>query len=110
MQRPSHNETAKRVARMLGRRIENKSQDVIGEDQFGFRRGKETEVPSEILERKLRIREEICACFVAWQKVFDLINWSKLKQILNKTTRMKIDQQTVSGSECQSTTGPRGDI
>jgi hypothetical protein len=23
---------------------------------------------------------------------------------------MKIDQQTVSGSECQSTTGPRGDI
>ena len=57
MQGTSHNQTAKRVARMLGRRTENKSQDVIGEDQFGFRRGKETEVPSEmlrmILERKL---------------------------------------------------------
>jgi hypothetical protein len=32
--------TAKIVAKILGRRIENKIEDVLGEDQFRFRRGK----------------------------------------------------------------------
>jgi len=31
--------TAKRVAKRLRRRIEKKIEDVLGEDQFGFRRG-----------------------------------------------------------------------
>jgi len=31
--------TAKKIARMLRRRIERKIEDVLGEDQFGFRRG-----------------------------------------------------------------------
>ena len=34
--------TAKIVAKILRRRIENKIEDVLGEDQFGFRRGKGT--------------------------------------------------------------------
>jgi hypothetical protein len=34
--------TAKRVARILRRRIERKTEDALGEDQFGFRRGKGT--------------------------------------------------------------------
>ena len=46
MQRPSHNHliahTAKIVAKMLRRKIEKKIEDVLGEDQFGFRRGKGT--------------------------------------------------------------------
>jgi len=47
MQRPSHNQpyrahTAKIVAKILRRRIEKKIEDVLGEDQFGLRRGKET--------------------------------------------------------------------
>ena len=33
--------TAKIVAKILRRRIEKKIEDVLGEDQFGFRRGKE---------------------------------------------------------------------
>jgi hypothetical protein len=33
--------TAKIVARILRRRIERKNEDAVGEDQFGFRRGKE---------------------------------------------------------------------
>jgi hypothetical protein len=33
---------AKIVARILTRRIERKTEDVLGEDQFGFRRGKGT--------------------------------------------------------------------
>jgi len=45
IQRPSHSliaHTAKLVAKMLIRRIERKIVDVLGEDQFGFRRGKGT--------------------------------------------------------------------
>jgi hypothetical protein len=34
--------TAKIVTKILRRRIENKIEDVLGEDQFGFRRGKGT--------------------------------------------------------------------
>ena len=34
--------TAKIVAQILRRRIEKKIEDVLGEDQFGFRRGKGT--------------------------------------------------------------------
>jgi hypothetical protein len=34
--------TAKIVAKILRRRIERKIEDVLGEDQFGFRRGKGT--------------------------------------------------------------------
>jgi hypothetical protein len=34
--------TAKIVARILGRRIERKTEDALGEGQFGFRRGKGT--------------------------------------------------------------------
>jgi hypothetical protein len=33
--------TAKIVARILRRRVERKIEDCLGEDQFGFRRGKE---------------------------------------------------------------------
>jgi len=34
--------TAKIVAKILRRKIEKKIEDVLGEDQFGFRRGKGT--------------------------------------------------------------------
>jgi hypothetical protein len=34
--------TAKIVAKILRRKIERKIEDVLGEDQFGFRRGKRT--------------------------------------------------------------------
>ena len=38
-----------------------------------------------ISERTLRINEELCVCFVDWQKAFDRINWTKLMQILKET-------------------------
>jgi hypothetical protein len=34
--------TAKIIAKILKRRIESKIEDILGEDQFGFRRGKGT--------------------------------------------------------------------
>jgi hypothetical protein len=52
------------VAKILRRRIEKKIEDVLGEDQFGFRRGKGTRVVIGMLriisERTLEIDEEIC--------------------------------------------------
>ena len=44
MQRISQNQliahTAKIIAKILRRRMEKKIEDVLGQDQFGFRRGK----------------------------------------------------------------------
>jgi hypothetical protein len=33
----------------------------------------------------LDIDEELCACFIDWQKAFDHVNWTKLKHILKGT-------------------------
>jgi hypothetical protein len=38
-----------------------------------------------ISERNLDISEEICVCFIDWQKAFDRVKWSKLMEILKKT-------------------------
>ena len=58
------------VAKILRRRIENKIEDVLGEDQFGFRRGKGTRDANGMLRimsgRTLEIDEELCVCFIDW--------------------------------------------
>jgi hypothetical protein len=59
--------TAKIVVRMLSRRIEQKTEDEFGEDQFAFRKGKGTREASRMLQisdRTLDIDEELCACFI----------------------------------------------
>ena len=35
-----------------------------------------------ITELTLEIDEELCVCFIDWQKAFDRVNWTKLMQIL----------------------------
>ena len=56
--------TAKIIAKILRRRIERKTEDVLGEDQFGFRRGKGTRgaigMIRIISEHILNIDEELC--------------------------------------------------
>jgi len=78
--------TAKIIATILRRRIEKKIEDVLGEDQLGFRRGKGTRdaigMMRIIAEQTLEIDEELCICFIDLQKVFDHVNWTKLMQIL----------------------------
>ena len=60
-------------------------EDVLGEDQFGFRRGKGTRDASGMMriiaERTLEIDKELCICFIDWQKEFDRVNWTNLTQI-----------------------------
>ena len=69
---------AKIVAKILRRRIEKKIEDVLGEDQFAFRRGKGTRNAVGMLriisERTLEIDEELSVCFIDWQKAFDRVN------------------------------------
>jgi len=80
--------TAKIVAKILRRRIEKKIEDVLGEDQFGFRSGKGIRDAVGMLriisERTLEIDEELSVCFIDWQKAFDRVNWTKLMQILEE--------------------------
>jgi len=81
--------TEKIIAKILRRMIERKIEDVFGDDQFGFRRGKGTRdiigMMRIIAERTLEIEEEQCICFIDWQKAFDRVNWTKLMQILKRT-------------------------
>jgi len=74
---------------ILRRRIERKIEDVLGEDQFGFRRRKGTRdaigMMRIISERTLEIEEELCICFIDWEKAFDRVNWTKFMQILKRT-------------------------
>jgi hypothetical protein len=82
--------TAKITAKILRRRIERKIEDVLGEDHFGFRRGKGTWDAIGMLriisEGTLELDAELCVCFIRdWQKAFDRVNWTKLMQILKGT-------------------------
>jgi hypothetical protein len=65
--------TAKIVAKIF-RRTEKKIKAVLREDQFGFRRGKGTRDAIGMLriisDRTLEIDEELCVCFIEWQRPF----------------------------------------
>jgi hypothetical protein len=78
--------TAKTVAKIFRRRIEGKIEEVLGEELFGFRRGKGTRDGIGMLrimsEGTLEIDAEVCVCFIDGQKAFDQVNWTKLMQIL----------------------------
>jgi len=70
---------------MIDRKVEN----VLGEDQFGFRSGKGTRDAIGILriisEWTLDIDEELSAFFIDWQKAFYHVNKTKLMHILKET-------------------------
>jgi hypothetical protein len=89
--------TANTVAKIFRRRIEGKTEEVLGEEQFGLRRWKGTRDAIGMLkiisERTLEIDAEVCVCFIDWQKAFNQFNWTKLMQILkgNGMARTNID-------------------
>jgi len=76
MQRLSHNHLddkyCKYSARLLGLSFERKTEDVLGKNQSGFRRGKGVSDKIGMLkiisERTLDIDDESCACFKDWQR------------------------------------------
>ena len=80
--------TAKIIARIINRRLEQKIEENLGEEQFGFRKGKGTRdaigFMRVISERVLDVNEKICTCFIDWQKAFDRVKWEKLLEILKQ--------------------------
>jgi hypothetical protein len=64
----AHTRAAKMVTKNLRRRIERKTEDLFGEDQFGFGRGKGTKdalgMVRIISERTLEVDAKLCACFI----------------------------------------------
>ena len=74
------------VAWILRRRFKRKIEDVFGEDQFWYRRGKGTREAIGTLKiipvRTLDIDEEMCPCIMVWQKAYDRVNRTKLTLIL----------------------------
>ena len=81
--------TTKIIANILRRRIERKMEDILGEDLFGFRRGKGTRDAIGMMrimaERNLEIDEKLCIRFIGWQKAFYRVKWTKLMRILKRT-------------------------
>ena len=71
---------------MLSKRLESKIEEVIEEDHFGFRKAKSTRdaigLMRIISERVLDVKEEMCLCFLDWQKAFDRVDWTKLLEML----------------------------
>jgi Reverse transcriptase (RNA-dependent DNA polymerase). len=78
--------TGKIVARILSKRLESKIQEVTEEDQFEFKKGKGTRdaigLMGNISERVFDVKEEMCLCFIDWQKAFDCVHWTKLLEML----------------------------
>jgi hypothetical protein len=92
--------TVKIVARILRKRIERKIEDVLGENQFGFRRAKGTRDGIGMLriisERTLDMDQELCACFIDWKKAFERVKWTTLMQILKGTGRARRRRRLVT--------------
>ena len=70
--------TGKIVARILSQILESKIEEVIEEDQFGFRKGKRTRDAIGLMRiisgSVLDVKEEMFLCFINWQKTFDRVD------------------------------------
>jgi hypothetical protein len=76
------------ATRVLRSRTGKKIEDVLREDQFGFRRGRGISDAVGMLravsEQTTDIDGELCACFIDWQKECGSVNWTKLVLILKR--------------------------
>jgi Reverse transcriptase (RNA-dependent DNA polymerase) len=83
---------SKIMLKVLTRRIEAKTKDFIGPNQFGFRRGCGTRdaigVMRVLCERSLEHGNDVYICFVDFEKAFDRVNWVKMMDILK---RLQVD-------------------
>jgi hypothetical protein len=59
---------------------------MLGKDEIGLGRGKGTGDTTGMLRKnttQIDIDEELCACFIDWQNVFDRLSWTELMQVLH---------------------------
>uniref|UniRef100_A0A8D8TDU0 Craniofacial development protein 2 n=1 Tax=Cacopsylla melanoneura TaxID=428564 RepID=A0A8D8TDU0_9HEMI len=76
----------KAITRILIKRIEGKIEQHLGEDQFGFRKGRGTRdamgCMRMIAERMMDVNKDLYACFIDWEKAFDRVEWNILLRVL----------------------------
>ena len=77
---------SKIMLKILTKRIEARTKDFIGRNQFGFRKGCGTRdavgVMRMLCERSLEHGNDIYICFVDFEKAFDRVDWKKMMEIL----------------------------
>jgi hypothetical protein len=78
------------VARILKGRIERKIGDILGEDVFGFKRGKGTTDAVGMTNMMMIISERtygqgIVCVLTEWQMALERVNWTKLMPKLKGT-------------------------
>jgi hypothetical protein len=92
---------SKILLKILTKRLEGKVEAIqfIGDDQFGFRKGRGTREAIAVLrtlgERSLQHGKDIFVCFVDYEKAFDRVNWSKLMKILERIGVDEKDRQLI---------------
>lgn len=83
---------AKIMLRILNRRLRAKMEEVVSEEQFGFRQGRGTRdavgLLKSIIQRSLDVNKTVYVGFVDLEKAFDRVSWKKLMEILG---RMGVD-------------------
>ena len=78
----------KMVLRIIKRRLETKSEEFLGNDQFGFCKKRATKeaigVMRCLVERRIEFNKDLYVCFVDYEKAFDRVEWKKLMRIWRK--------------------------
>ena len=85
---------SKVILKVVTKRLQAKADAIgfLGEDQFGFRKGRGTREAIGSLrvltERRLQFGQAVYVCFVDYEKAFDRVDWQKLMEAL---TRLGVD-------------------
>uniref|UniRef100_A0A8D8R6E3 Craniofacial development protein 2 n=1 Tax=Cacopsylla melanoneura TaxID=428564 RepID=A0A8D8R6E3_9HEMI len=78
----------KAITRIIIKRIEGKVEKHLGEDQFGFRKGKGTRDAMGCMrmmgERMIDVDKNLYVCFIDWEKAFDRVEWNILLRVLKE--------------------------
>ncbi len=93
---------SKILMKVLTRRLQAKTDAIgfLGEDQFGFRKGRGTREAIGALrvlaERRLQHGEDVYVCFVDYEKAFDRVEWPKMMGALKRVGVDWRDRKTIA--------------
>lgn len=80
--------SSKILCRIIKNKIEKVAENILGEDQYGFRKDKGTREPilalRMIIAKRLQKNKNTYIAFIDLEKAFDRVDWNKLFSILKK--------------------------
>ena len=100
---------SKILLKILTKRLEAKVEAIhfVGEDQFGFRKGRGTRDAIAVLrtlgERSLQHDKDVYVCYVDYEKAFDRVQWNKLMRVLERIGVDERDRQLIRNLYMQQT-------